>query len=145
MPLALDLDSYARDCERFVSEMDREYYLHFAGHKEEFEIEEIYERHAGLFDREVGRGPAGARCAPTAETSTRRVRYLLELAVGGLLGRETKREEAELAEREAALELDVDGRAPAVPPERGHAGQRGGPGPRARRSRRPGWTRSSRS
>ena len=53
MPLALDLDSYARDCERFVSEMDREYYLHFAGHKEEFEIEEIYERHAGLFDRDV--------------------------------------------------------------------------------------------
>ncbi len=39
----------------------------------------------------------------------RRSRYLLELAVGGFLGRETKREEAELAEREAALELEVDG------------------------------------
>ena len=37
------------------------------------------------------------------------MRYLLELAVGGLLGRETKREEAELAEREAALELEVNG------------------------------------
>ena len=31
--------------------MDREYYLHFAGHKAELEIEAIYERHARLFAR----------------------------------------------------------------------------------------------
>jgi hypothetical protein len=109
MPLPLDLDSYARASERFVSEMDREYYLHFAGHKEEFEIEEIYERHAGLFDREVVEALRERVAADGDGEETRRARYLLELAVGGLLGRETKREEAELAEREAALELDVGG------------------------------------
>jgi len=108
MPLALDLDSYARESERFVSEMDREYYLHFAGHKEEFEIEEIYERHAGLFDREVVER-LRERVSSNGGEETRRARYLLELAVGGLLGRETKREETELAEREAALELEVGG------------------------------------
>ena len=58
MPLALDLDTYGAQCERFISEMDREYYLHFAGHKQEFEIEEIYDRHAGLFEPRGGREPA---------------------------------------------------------------------------------------
>ena len=108
MPLALDLDSYARDCERFIGEMDREYYLHFAGHKEDFEIEQIYEQHAGLFERSVVEG-LRERLSTGPQEETRRVRYLLELAVGGLLGRETKAEEAELAEREAGLELEVNG------------------------------------
>ncbi len=108
MPLALDLDSYARDCERFIGEMDREYYLHFAGHKEDFEIEQIYEQHADLFKRSVVEG-LRERLSTGPQEEMRRVRYLLELAVGGLLGRETKREEAELAEREAALELALNG------------------------------------
>lgn len=104
--MALDLDSYARDCERFVSELDREYYLHFAGHKESFEIEEIYDRHARLFERDVVEG-LRERLGDAGGEERRRARYLLELAVGGLLGRETKYEEAQLAEREAALELAV--------------------------------------
>jgi hypothetical protein len=108
MPLALDLDSYARDCERFISEMDREYYLHYAGHKEDFEIEEIYARHSDLFERDVVARLRERLSSGSAEEA-RRVRYLLELAVGGLLGRETKREETELAEREASLELEVNG------------------------------------
>jgi hypothetical protein len=108
MPLTLDLDSYARSCEQFIGEMDREYYLHFAGHKEDFEIEQIYERHAGLFQRDVVLG-LRERLSSGPDAEARRVRYLLELAAGGLLGRETKREEAELAEREAALELSVNG------------------------------------
>jgi hypothetical protein len=108
MPLALDLDSYTSRAEQFVGEMDREYYLHFAGHKEAFEIEQIYERHAGLFDRATVDSLRAGLAAADGEQA-RRLRYLLELAVGGLLGRETKREEAELAEREAALDLEVGG------------------------------------
>ena len=73
MPLALDLDSYARDGEPFVGEMDREYYLHFAGHKEEFEIEEIYDRHAGLFERDGGRRSCGSGCHRRPEDEERRV------------------------------------------------------------------------
>ena len=108
MPLPPDLDTHARAYEQFVSEMDREYYLHYAGHKEEFEIEEIYERHAKLFERDVVER-LRERLGQEAGNDARRTRYLLELAVGGFLGRETKREETELAEREATLELDVDG------------------------------------
>ena len=90
--------------------MDREYYLHFAGHKEEFEIEPIYERHAGLFEREVVERLRERRRRRRAGDERAALRYLLELAVGGFIGRETKEQETALAEREAALEIEVDGR-----------------------------------
>ena len=109
MPLALDLDTYAEQAEQFVGSMDREYYLHFAGHKPEFEIEPIYERYAGLFGRAVVDELRGRLAAAAPGDQARRARYLLELAVGGLLGNQTKEEETALAEREAALEIDVAG------------------------------------
>src|SRR5687768_3610366 len=109
MPLALDLDTYAEQAEQFVGSMDREYYLHFAGHKPEFEIEPIYERHAGLFGRAVVDELRGRLAAAAPGDQARRARYLLELAVGGLLGNQTKEEETALAEREAALEIEVAG------------------------------------
>jgi hypothetical protein len=109
MPLTVDLDTYAAEAEQFVGAMDREYYLHFAGHKPEFEIEPIYDRHAGLFARPVVDELRARLAAAAPGDDARRARYLLELAVGGLLGNETKEEETELAEREAALEIEVGG------------------------------------
>ena len=109
MPLTVDLDTYAAEAEQFIGEMDREYYLHFAGHKPEFEIEPIYEQHARLFERGVVDELRERLESAAPGDETRRGRYLLELAVGGLLGNETKAEETELAEREAALEVEVDG------------------------------------
>jgi oligoendopeptidase F len=109
MPLALDLDTYAQQAERFIGAMDREYYLHFAGHKSEFEIEPIYAQHAGLFERAVVDGLRERLTAAAPGDEHRRARYLLELAVGGLLGNETKAQETALAELEAALEIEVEG------------------------------------
>jgi hypothetical protein len=109
MPLKLDLDTYSSEAEKFVGSLDREYYLHFAGHKQEFEIEAIYARHRHLFERPVIDELRG-RLAAAAGDERRRVRYLLELAVGGLMGEATKEEETKLAEREATLEIEIDGR-----------------------------------
>jgi hypothetical protein len=104
----LDLNSYAREAESFISALDREYYLHFAGHKESFEIEQIYDHHSGLFSRErVDEMKAGLDEASGDER--RRRRYLLQLAVDGLIGLETKSQTAALAEREGALEIEFDG------------------------------------
>src|SRR5205814_462983 len=65
---------------------------------EEFDIEAIYERHAELFSHDnVGR---------LREEGTRQ---LVKFAVHGLIGRATKAEQAELARREAALEVELDG------------------------------------
>jgi hypothetical protein len=109
MPLPLDLQAYAAEAETFVGAMDREYYLHFAGHKSELEIAPIYERHQGLFERSAVEELRErlAQAAPGDEE--RRARYLLELAVGGLIGEATKAQETELAEKEASLEIEVDG------------------------------------
>lgn len=97
---ALELETYRRGAEKFVAEIDLEHYLHFSGQKEDFAIEAIYEAHAGLFSREA---VAGLREAGNRE--------LLEFAVQGLMGQETKAEEAELARREASLQIEVDGQA----------------------------------
>ena len=110
MPATLDLDSYASQAEAFIGEMDREYYEHFAGHKTDFEIEAIYERHESLFSRDVVEHLRELRNAAPAGDEHRRLRYLLELAAGGLIGRETKEQEAEFARREAQLEIEIDGR-----------------------------------
>jgi hypothetical protein len=95
----VDLAAYRAEAEAFASALDREYYLHFSGQQEEFEIEPIYERHALLFGREAVDALREAE-APAS---------LVEFAVHGLVGRETKAEEAELARREAALEVELDG------------------------------------
>ncbi|MEX0992795.1 MAG: hypothetical protein WDZ37_02250 [Solirubrobacterales bacterium] len=109
MLVTFDLDSYSQQAERFAIEMDREYYLHFSGRKEGYEIEAIYDRHAELFERdsvETLRGLVGG----AQGDAERRLRRLLELAIEGLIGRATKSQAAALAEREATLEIELDGR-----------------------------------
>ena len=99
MLAAVDLAAYRAEAEEFAAALDREYYLHFSGQRDEFAIEPIYERHAALFGREAVEALRDAG-APAS---------LVEFAVHGLIGRETKAEEAELARREAALEVELDG------------------------------------
>jgi hypothetical protein len=96
----LDLDRYRAQADQFMTEISREHYLHFSGQKDEFEIEPIYERHADLFSR-----------AAVDELRGSGNRELLFFAVQGLMGQETKAEEAEVARREAALQIEVDGQA----------------------------------
>ena len=97
--MAIELTSYRREAEEFLSALDREYYLHFSGQQDDFEIEPIYERHAGLFSREAVDQLREAD-APAA---------LVEFATQGHIGRETKAQSAELARCEAGLEVDWDG------------------------------------
>ena len=97
--MAIDLTAYRAEAEQFLTALDREYYLHFSGQQADYDIEPIYERHAGLFARESVEGLREAGAA----------RALVEFAVHGHLGRETKAESAELARREAGLEIEWDG------------------------------------
>jgi hypothetical protein len=105
----LALDDYRDDAERFSEEIDREYYLHYSGRQESFEIEAIYERHAELFSR-----AAVEDLRATADTAQgddrRRLRYLLDFAFHGHLGQALKAEAAELAQLEASLEVDAGGK-----------------------------------
>ena len=49
-PSERELDGYRAGADRFLAELDEEYYLHYAGLKPELELRPIYERHADLIE-----------------------------------------------------------------------------------------------
>lgn len=101
-PSPRELDTYRLQADRFIAEELEEYYLHFAGLKKEFELEAIYERHAGLMTIEavqrVGSAMDGARN-----------RELARFACEGYLANLTREHAERVAELEASLEATVDG------------------------------------
>jgi hypothetical protein len=106
----MDLEAYRQSAESFVSELTAEYYRHYAGLKDSYEIEPIYARHAGLFGADAIddlRGRAEA-AAPGGE-DRRRLMMLLDFAVEGHIGQATKHTEEQLAVCEASITIDVDG------------------------------------
>jgi hypothetical protein len=108
--MSLDLAAYRRDAETFVGEIDREYYLHLAGHQPRLDIEPIYERHASLFEaRSVAAIREEAARAAAGTEEARRLRFLLAFALDGCIGRETRAEAAETAALEATLEVTAAG------------------------------------
>jgi hypothetical protein len=101
----INLAEYRERADRFEADMLEEYYLHFAGYKDELEIEAIYERYGDLTTLEA----ATALAAPAE--GDRGVRELWQFACGGYLGNLTKAQEARASELEATLEATVDGQA----------------------------------
>ena len=94
----MDVDEYRARAETFLGELNREYYLHFSGRQDAFEIEAIYARHGELFTRDaVERLREGGN------------RGLLRFAAEGYVEQAVKTQSAELARLEATLEVEVDG------------------------------------
>jgi hypothetical protein len=92
-----ELDAFRDEADRFIAEVDEEYYLHYAGLKESLELEAIYERHADLTKLETARRLEGA---PTE---------LWRFACEGFLGNLTRTHQERLAKIESDLEAVVDG------------------------------------
>jgi len=92
-----ELDAFRDEADRFIAEIDEEYYLHYAGLKESLEIEPIYERHAELTNVETATRLEGA---PTE---------LWRFACEGFLGSLTRSHQERLAKIESELEAVVDG------------------------------------
>ena len=105
----LDLSSYRAEAERFLEQIDREYYLHLSGQKPELELEPIYAQHRDLFGRETVEALRELVSAASDGEEGRRRAYLLHFALDGLLGEATRAEAEELARLEATLEVSVDG------------------------------------
>src|SRR5438105_1091923 len=92
-----ELDAFRDQVDRFVAELDEEAYLHYAGHKETYEVEQIYERHEELTRLETAKRLEGA---PTE---------LWRFACEGYLGNLTREHQEKIAAVEAELEATVDG------------------------------------
>src|ERR671936_1027068 len=102
-PSERELDAYREQADRFIAELDEEYYLHYAGLKESFELAPIYERHAELTKLEK------AQSIGLAVNGGRGVRELWRFACEGYLGDLTRDHAERAAMLEAELEVDVDG------------------------------------
>lgn len=96
-PTSSELDSFRDDADRFIAELDEEYYLHLAGHKEALELEPIYERHERLTRLETAQGLAAG--------PSELWRFACESHLGSL----TRSHQEQLAQVEGELTLDLDG------------------------------------
>ena len=99
-----ELDGYRAGADRFIAELDEEYYLHYAGLKPDFELRAIYERHADLTDLETIK-----RLGETVDGRTNL--ELFRFGCEGYLGELTREHAEKIAELETKLETQHDGEA----------------------------------
>ncbi len=97
-PTTQELDSYRAEADRFIAELDEEYYLHYAGLKDRLELEDIYARHASLTELER------VQAIGAAVDGDHSTRELWRFACEGYFGSLTR----ELAEKAAALEAEIE-------------------------------------
>jgi hypothetical protein len=98
------LDAYREEADRFIAALDEEYYLHFAGLKDQFELSPIYERYADLATlsacRQLGEAAAGGERGSIE---------LWRFACEGYMGDLTRNEAEEIARLEASATVEIDG------------------------------------
>jgi hypothetical protein len=102
-PTARELDAYRAGADRFIGELDEEYYLHFAGLKDTLDLEPIYKRHAPLTRLEK------AQSLGLVADRSSGARELWKFACEGYLGDLTRGHAERLAAVEASLETVIDG------------------------------------
>ena len=64
-PTSREVDAFRERADRFIADLDEEYYLHFAGLKDTLDVEEIYERYEELTRLDT----AQSRCAVHRQSS----------------------------------------------------------------------------
>ncbi|MBA3365083.1 MAG: hypothetical protein H0U03_04755 [Actinobacteria bacterium] len=101
---AQELDAYREQTDRFLADLDEEYYLHYAGLKKTYELAPIYDRHSELTK------PERARSLELAADGSAGIRELWRFACEGYLGNLTREQAERIAELQAALTATVDGR-----------------------------------
>src|SRR6266540_4284127 len=102
-PSDRELDAYREQADRFIAQLDEEFYLHYAGLKETFDLAPIYERHKNLTELDQ------VKSIGLAVNGGARVRELWRFACEGYFGELTRDHAEKLAELESELQVDVNG------------------------------------
>jgi oligoendopeptidase F len=102
-PTGRELDTYRERIDRFIAELDEEYYLHYAGHKETLDLKALYERYPELSDLEQ------AQSLGEAANGDRGISELWRFASENYLAELTREHAERSAALEAQLETTVDG------------------------------------
>jgi hypothetical protein len=102
-PTPAELDRYRDRIDRFVADLDQEYYEHFAGLKIDFDLDSIYQRYEDITTLEQAKRMGAAADGSFGSTE------LWRFACEGYLGALTRRYEQDAATIEAKLTATVDG------------------------------------
>ena len=102
-PTGRDLNTYRDRIDRFVAELDQEYYLHYAGHKETLDLKPLYDSYPELSTLEQ------AQALGEAASSDSGVSELWRFASENFLAELTREHAERSATLEAQLETTVDG------------------------------------
>jgi hypothetical protein len=103
-PSSRELDSYRDRVDRFIAELDEEYYLHYAGHKDTLDLKPLYERYPELSSLEQAQALGSA-----ADGDRGGVAELWRFASENFLAELTREHSEKTAALEAELEATVDG------------------------------------
>jgi oligoendopeptidase F len=102
-PTTRELDTYRDRIDRFIAELDEEYYLHYAGHKDTLDLKPLYERYPDLSTLEQ------AQTLGQAADGDSGVKELWRFASENFLAELTREHSEKTAALEAELEASVDG------------------------------------
>ena len=102
-----DWSKIGRDVENFCSEMEKEWYLNWAGLKDEMNLSPIYNKYKHLFTKDMILAVKEKRKHAKGEEE-RKLRYLQQFFVSEYLGMVVKElsEKAETMESKATIRVD---------------------------------------
>jgi hypothetical protein len=102
-PSSRELDAYRDRVDRFIAELDEEYYLHYAGHKDTLDLKPLYERYPELSSLDQ------AQALGSAADGDHGIAELWRFASENFLAELTREHSEKTAALEAELEATVDG------------------------------------
>jgi hypothetical protein len=106
----MDIEKYKIDAENFLSELDKEYYLHFAGLKEELNTGAIYDKFGELFLLEYFNLIKELKDKAKGE-DRKKYSYLLNFCGEALIEEPVKELVDEMGEDEARAKIEIEGKA----------------------------------
>ena len=105
----MQIEKYREDAEKFLSELDKEYYLHFSGQKDELNTAEIYEHHMDLFSIENFKALKGLKEKSDGE-ERKKYNYLFRFCAEGHIENKVKELADEIGEDEARSTIVIEGK-----------------------------------
>ncbi len=105
----MQIEKYRENAENFLSELDKEYYLHFSGQKDELNTAEIYEHHMDLFSIENFKALKDLKEKSNGE-ERKKYSHLFRFCAEGHIENKVKELADEIGEDEAKSIITIEGK-----------------------------------
>ncbi|MCG9479860.1 MAG: hypothetical protein K9H14_06570 [Actinomycetia bacterium] len=106
--VSLNVSKYRKSAEEFLSRMDKEYYLHFSGRKENLELDQIFAEYGWLFTYQNMEDLQQIQKQQKGENK-KRYAYLLKFCAENLIEKQVQHIRQEIANDEAQIQVKVEG------------------------------------